>query len=425
MDKYFSLTNQFKYCPNAFRIDTYEGCSYGCKYCFANNRAGGFSKNRKNEAIEYEYMKKFFDKAFESEKEYKDITIELMQHKVPLHLGGMADPFQHREYRDKMTFALLEMTNKYHYPVMISTKTASLPDEYWEILNPDIHAFQISLIGYSDEFIRKYETNTPLASERIAFIKELHNRGFWVSVRIQPLINLDEAIRVVKEVNGYVNYITVEHLKIPTDNFAVRELFTDIKEKYPFVKPKKSRNYELTTKYKLKNVNKIKEIAQCPVGCADNDLHAYSDSKCCCGVDCINDNFNNYLKYNTCYFDVSKHNKEEVNKEDLWIPKNSCKKCMHGDYAVKDLYHINEYVDKYIEETVGTPYKIDENTLLKEIGYWYGNYSEEDGLYIIDNGIEKFTYTNVRDGLKDWLSTLKQDVDTDWKNEIEFIEGLK
>ena len=55
----------------------------------------------------------------------------------------------------------------------------------------------------------------------------------------------------------------------------------------------------------------------------------------------------------------------------------------------------------------------------------YGNYSEEDGLYIIDNGIEKFTYTNVRDGLKDWLSTLKQDTDTDWKNEIEFIECLK
>ena len=98
---------------------------------------------------------------------------------------------------------------------------------------------------------------------------------------------------------------------------------------------------------------------------------------------------------------------------------------MHGDYAVKDLYHINEYVDKYIEETVGTPYKIDENTLLKEIGYWYGDYSEEDGLYVIDNGIKKFTYTNIRDGLKDWLSTLKQDQDTDWKNEIEFIEGLK
>ena len=30
----------------------------------------------------------------------------------------------------------------------------------------------------------------------------------------------------------------------------------------------------------------------------------------------------------------------------------------------------------------------------------YRDYSEEDDLHIIDNGIKKFTYTNVRDGLK-------------------------
>lgn len=424
MDKFFSLTNQFKYCPNAFRIDTYEGCTFGCKYCFANNRNGAFSKKRKNEAIDYDYMKRFFDKAFESDREYKDITIELMQHKVPLHLGGMSDPFQHREFVHKRTYALLELTNKYQYPVLMSTKTSNLPEEYWEILNPEIHAFQISLCGFSDDFIRKYETNTPLASERIDFIKELHNRGFWVSVRIQPVIDIDEAIKVVNAVNDYVNYITVEHLKIPTDNYQVRELFADVKSKYPFVKPKKSRNYELTTKFKLKNVNKIKAIAKCPVGCADNDLHEYSDSKCCCGIDCINSNFDNYLKYNTCYFDVCKRQGIEVDKNSLYIPKNSCKKCMNGDYIVKDLYRINEYVDKYISETSDTPYKIDKENLLKEIGYWYGDYKEENGKYILNNGLESFVYENVEDGLIDWLATLEEDIDTDWSKEIEFIKSL-
>ena len=33
------LTSQFKFCPNAFRIDLYRGCDFGCKYCFANMEA--------------------------------------------------------------------------------------------------------------------------------------------------------------------------------------------------------------------------------------------------------------------------------------------------------------------------------------------------------------------------------------------------
>ena len=43
-DKYRILTvgNQFKMCGNPFRIDTYRGCSFGCRYCFANSRNGKF-----------------------------------------------------------------------------------------------------------------------------------------------------------------------------------------------------------------------------------------------------------------------------------------------------------------------------------------------------------------------------------------------
>ena len=38
-DKYRILTvgNQFKMCGNPFRIDTYRGCSFGCKYCVDEN----------------------------------------------------------------------------------------------------------------------------------------------------------------------------------------------------------------------------------------------------------------------------------------------------------------------------------------------------------------------------------------------------
>ena len=30
------ITKAFRFCPNAFRIDMYRCCDFGCKYCFAN-----------------------------------------------------------------------------------------------------------------------------------------------------------------------------------------------------------------------------------------------------------------------------------------------------------------------------------------------------------------------------------------------------
>lgn len=95
---------------------------------------------------------------------------------------------------------------------------------------------------------------------------------------------------------------------------------------------------------------------------------------------------------------------------------------MNGDYVVKELFHINEYVDKYIDETPGSPYKITKETLLKTIAFYYGedSYSEEAGKYIIN----KIVYNCIEDALNAWLPILKTEKIADWTNEIEFIEAL-
>lgn len=347
-DKYRILTagNQFKMCGNPFRIDTYRNCDFGCKYCFANARQGGFGDNNKMlKSLDIEWLERQFEKAFVDEKEYKDITIELLKHRVPLHMGGLADMFQSREWEQHVTYDAIKVCNKYNYPIMFSTKVASLPDEYWDILDPKIHAFQISLFSDDDDYIRKYETNTPSATERIAFMKELHERGFWVSVRIQPLINVEHAINLVKKCRDFVDYITVEHLKIAADNKVIRELFKDELETLPFFKAS-GRNYELAVQFKEENVRRIKEVANgVPVGCGDNDLHHLTDSRCCCGVDTINENFDNYVKYNQTYFQTGEYNKEEI-----WTPQNNCKKCLNGDAVKKDMFLWSDYVDEYMDK---------------------------------------------------------------------------
>ncbi len=333
-----ALTQQFKMCGNPFRIDTYKGCDFGCKYCFASNRGGNYKFDMS--VADFSIIENLFNKAFESDKGYKNINIEMLRKKVPLHLGGLSDPFQNREWEYKLTYKLIELSNKYQYPILISTKNANLPQDYWDILNPDIHAFQISLIGYSDEFIRKYELNTPLANERINFMKELHNNGFWVSLRLQPLIDLDEALKVIKECQQYINYITVEHLKISLDNKNRKELLFDLtktsKENYIST----GREYELSTEVKQRNVECIKSITDVKIGCGDNDLHELSGSFNCCGIDTINDNFSNWIKYNSMYINMT-------NDKDVWYPKCNCQQTFNSTCRKKG-YNFKDYVDEYI-----------------------------------------------------------------------------
>lgn len=340
------LTSQFRFCGNPFRLDFYKFCSFGCKYCFARHIGG-------QEDFDYSYAKfeiieKLFKKAFDSKDETKNYIVELLRHKVPIHVGGLADSFQPIEWKLKLNYKLIELSNKYNYPLIFSTKTSDLPDEYFEILNPKIHAFQISLIGADDEWIKKYEDNSPSATSRINFLKKLRSKGFWCSIRIQPLIDLNKAVELCDIINGIANYVTVEHLKINTDNPVIKELFKD--EMYKYKRTSIMRNMELDVEDKIKNIEIIKQhLTKTTLGVGDNDLHYLSQSRCCCGIDTIGEAFNNWLKYNLTYFTTEhlSNKKVEDELEELWTPKCNVANCVNGDVRIKNIVDYKDYVDSY------------------------------------------------------------------------------
>ena len=339
-----ALTSQFRFCGNPFRLDFYRFCTFGCKYCFARNINGqdDFEKS----FAKFEIVEKYFEKAFENDVETKDITVELLRKKVPIHVGGLADPFQPAEWKLKLNYKLIELSNKYQYPLIFSTKTSFLPDEYFKILNPKIHAFQISLIGYDEDYIRKYETNTPSAKERIEFLKQLRKKGFWCSIRIQPIIDVKKAIELCEQIDGIANYVTLEHLKINTDNAEMKELFKD--ELYKYKRTSIMRNMEMPIEEKKENIKRIKKaLKNTTIGVGDNDLHYLSESRCCCGVDTINENFDNYLKYNLTYFTTEHLGKKIENDEKIWIPNCSVRNSVNGDIRVKNVHNLKDYTDIY------------------------------------------------------------------------------
>lgn len=341
------MTQQFRFCGNPFRIDMYKGCSFGCKYCFANSSQSlyhndGFAVANMDE------IRKQFAKAFDEDKPTNSHVIEMLRHRVPLHCGGMSDPFQKIEFDIHTTYELIELSNKYQYPICFSTKTAHLPDEYFKILNPKLHAFQLSIMGWSPEYIRKYETNTPTAQERVEFLIDLRARGFWCAVRIQPCIDIEEVTQLVRNLERWPSYITVEHLKIPVDNEAVKTLFIDDYSTDRFYRSRNNlRNIEMTPKVKRKNIEIIKAIAHengVQVGVGDNDLHHLSDSRCCCGIDTIGPAFENWLKYNLTYFITG-----DV-EENLWCPKCNLASCFYSGTRMNSFVGFDEATNKYISD---------------------------------------------------------------------------
>ena len=347
MYKYpMGLTQQFRFCGNAFRIDLYQGCSFGCTYCFSQNMSN--EMRVKFDEADFSIVEKYFYKAFETDGKTKDITVELLRHRVPLHCGGMSDPFQSREWEKHLTYKLIEISNKYDYPVMFSSKTAYLPEDYLKILNPEIHAFQTSLIGFDEEFTKKYEKNTPTPQERIDFIKDMHNRGFWTCVRLQPLINVEQAIKVCKALDGIADFAVVEHLKVPVINKYLRKVFYDELNTGNYVASHNMKNYEPKKDIKIENIKKIQSsVTKTLIGVGDNDLHYMSQSRNCCGLDTIpSEKFKNWLKYNLTYFTTQSKDDDE-DMESLYIPQSNISSTLNPASRLKGITDFKTYTDYY------------------------------------------------------------------------------
>lgn len=346
------LTQQFRFCGNPFRIDCYKGCDFGCKYCFAN--ASNLLGRKGWQTGDIAQLERFMARALEKDSEgnyvypTNSLSMECIRHRVPFHCGGLSDPFQDREWELGVTYRLLQLSRKYNYPIVFSTKGIIKDPKYWEVMDPKIHAFQLSIISKDTEFLHKYETNTASAEERLAFARELHSKGFWTGIRIQPCIELQKALELVEDISGDVDYITVEHLKIDVGNPCMQVLFKEQIESGDY-KRISTMLFEMKAEKKIRDIEAIKKVSKCKIGVGDNDLHYLSDTDCCCGIDTMGENFDNWIKYNMTYFS---HHKD-VDKCSLWSPKQSCRECFFkGSFGSK--VDLNELKDidfrQYVEE---------------------------------------------------------------------------
>ena len=166
--------SQVVLCELPVRFDTYRGCSHNCSYCFVRRNAD--LRNPKP-AETPKALKAFIEGNRTRETQWCDWEI-------PLHWGGMSDPFQPVELKFRNSWESLKVFADTQYPVVFSTKgyVAGMP-EYLDMFKRCNAVSQVSMVS---PHFDKLESGAPTFQERLEMLPGLAKNTKRLIVRISP-----------------------------------------------------------------------------------------------------------------------------------------------------------------------------------------------------------------------------------------------
>lgn len=294
-----SLTSQFFFCGLPLRLDSYRGCSFQCSFCYARYRGG----NAGGAAIlpaAPGALERILAGALRRERR-SGLIGQFLRRRVPVHFGGMSDPFQPLEPSLRVTRRFLETLRNFEYPTVISTRSEMPSTEPYLAILREMKSVvvQFSFTSTRAPASLKLEPFTPSPARLLRTMERLSDRNVTVTCRWQPYVpGVSESPRAfVRRVTvAGARHVALEHLKLPLETGhplwskllagAGRDLHAD------FVAAgarREGRELVLPGQVKLPTILETREAvheAGASFGAADNEFQYISDTGCCCsGVD--------------------------------------------------------------------------------------------------------------------------------------------
>ena len=288
--------SQILICDIPIRYDTYKGCSHGCAYCFVMRKMdiSSISKGEGTEAL-----KNFIGGKRNGECAWCEWDI-------PLHWGGMSDPFQPIELKYRRSLEA-------QYPFVVSTKNKLIAEgEYLELVKQCNCVIQFSAVCKEYDRIEK---GASTFEERANAAKKIspHKR---VIIRAQPYMT-----GVFKDMLKSIDYfhdagvhgVVFEGMKY----FKKKNNTVKLGNDYVYPSDILKQHFEA---FKEKLHEKGMKFYS-----GENRLRAMGDDLCCCGIDGLGwkpntANLNHYLfnkanykftnsmhtnKGNACFFSIN------------------------------------------------------------------------------------------------------------------------
>ena len=249
-------------CDLPVRFDTYKGCTHGCKYCFVQ---------RKN-TLEVDFgetskaLLSFVGGARTKETNWCDWNI-------PLHWGGMSDPFQPCEKKYRRSLDCLKVLAETKYPVVISTKGKLCIESPWiDYLEKCNVVMQISALCSKYDAL---EPGAPSFEERLHMVQVLSGKVKRVIVRAQPYVHdifADMMENIPRFSEAGAHGIIFEGMKFARKKPGLEKVGAD------WVQPEKVLQKDFEALREKCHEHGLKFYA------GENRLRNMGDSLTCCGV---------------------------------------------------------------------------------------------------------------------------------------------
>ena len=264
-------------CNLPIRFDTYVGCSHGCRYCFVQRKAE-LNEIRKGDTVNS--LRGFINGQRNGDTNWCDWSI-------PIHWGGMSDPFQPVERKFRQSYECLKVLAETKYPFVVSTKGRLVCDpEYLELLRECNCVVQISMVC---DKLDKLEKGCPPWAERLEMVRTLSQNVQRVIIRTQPYLPEvfnDVKANIAKYADAGAYGIILEGMKFAKKKPGTVRVGGDC----CFPKDVLKRDFERIKEECHKHGMKFYA--------GENRLRAMGDSMTCCGIDGLEGFQGN--EYNIC-----------------------------------------------------------------------------------------------------------------------------
>lgn len=310
-----SITSQLGFCGLPLRLDSYAGCAFQCTFCFARFRRGLYNSEAVRPA-DGAALGRLFKLAFARGGPRGGLVRQFLRRRVPVHFGGMSDPFQPAETRYGVTESFLRTLAEYQYPAVLSTRsTMPASEPYLPLLKENgPTVVQFSFCSTRDKVSQQFEPYSPPPSELLKAMSALARQGVNVTCRWQPYIPgvSEPAEEFVSRVSSAgARHVAFEHMKVPLERShplwekltrsAGRDFHAEYKSQSAL---RDGLEYILPAAVKLPAVLETARAVRArgmTFGAADNELQFLSDTGCCCsGVDQFQ-GFGNWFRHQIAY----------------------------------------------------------------------------------------------------------------------------